>query len=79
MNKKTLKRYFNSATFGPFGAGRQALFAAAVSVAFFSVGSAGFAALGALTTAFTVGQVNNWQKAASGTPFWKPHFPVYGL
>lgn len=75
----SLKNYFNKKSFGPFGHGKQAVVGMLISTGLLASGFAPVIAAGVVTSIVTCGQINEWQKEATGKHIWKPKIPGLGL
>ncbi len=78
-NTMDLHKYFNRKCFGTFGSGYPSIFGAASAGVLLTSGVAPLLILGAATTAFTAGQINMWQKDATGKPIWEPKIGIFGI
>jgi len=76
MEKGILKKYFNKQTRFP------ALNVAAylpATILVFALGTPLSFVSGLVCGAVLAGSINKWQEKATGSPFWKPRTPIYGL
>ncbi len=76
MEKGRLQRYFNRETRFPI-ANTVALSGVVLGLLFMGTTASTFFALGSALLA--AGYANKWKESATGTPFWKPKTPFYGL
>lgn len=74
-----LGKYFNQQCFEGSGPGLTSIFGAVSAGMLLSSSSTPLIILGVVTSAYTAGQVNMWQRAVTGKPIWEPKLGIFGI